>query len=116
VNAGHNPPLLVRADGSIETLDRGGLAFGLFEWASYDYGRVQLEPGDALVVFSDGVSETDSPDGEEFGPDRIGAIVRRERHAAAAGIELAIREELEAFSAGDHPADDRTLVVLKREG
>jgi serine phosphatase RsbU (regulator of sigma subunit) len=116
VNAGHNPPLLVRADGSIETLDRGGLAFGLFGWASYDAGEVELQPGDALVAFSDGVSETASPEGEEFGPERIGEIARRGRRVEAGGIELAIRLELDAFSEGRHPADDRTLLVLKRDG
>lgn len=116
VNAGHNPPLLVRADGAVERLERGGLAFGLFEWARYEAGAVELGPGDALVVYSDGVSETTSPDGEEFGPARIAAIAGNGRHVEAGGIELAIRLELEAFAAGAHPSDDRTLVVLKREG
>jgi len=116
VTAGHTPPLLVRADGAIETLDRGGLAFGLFDWAAYEAGEVQLRPGDALVAFSDGVSETTSPEGEEFGAERIGEIARRGRRIGAGGIEMAIRLELEAFSCGGHPADDRTLIVLKRDG
>jgi serine phosphatase RsbU (regulator of sigma subunit) len=116
VNAGHNPPLLVRADGSLESLDRGGLAFGLFDWATYEAGEVVLEPGDTLVVFSDGVSETTSPEDEEFGPERIAQIARHGRQVEAGGIELAIRLELEAFSDFEHAADDRTLIVLKRRG
>jgi len=116
VNAGHNPPLLVRADGRLETLERGGLAFGLFDWASYDSGQVELAPGDTLVAYSDGVSETTSPDGEEFGPERIAEIARHGRRVQAGGIELAIRLELDSFSEGRHPEDDRTLVVLKRAG
>lgn len=116
VNAGHNPPLLVRADGAVERLERGGLAFGLFDWARYEAGEVELRPGDTLVAYSDGVSETTAPDGEEFGPARIAAIARAGRRLEAGAIERRVRQEIDAFAAGDHPSDDRTLIVLKREG
>jgi phosphoserine phosphatase RsbU/P len=115
VNAGHNPPLLVRADGSVERLMEGGLAFGLFGWAGYSAGEVVLRPGDALVVFSDGVSETTGPEGEEFGPERISDIVRHGRRVEAMAIEFAIRLEMDAFAGGAAAADDRTLLVLKRD-
>src|SRR6185295_4113547 len=61
VNAGHNPPLLVRADGSVEHLDQGGLVLGLIENTPYTAGAARLDPGDTLFVYSDGVTETFDP-------------------------------------------------------
>ena len=70
VNAGHNPPILVRATGEVETLTDGGLVLGhVRERAPTTGGRVEMRPGDTLVVYSDGVTETWDPDGEEFGED-----------------------------------------------
>ena len=116
VNAGHNPPLVVRADGTVEHLDEGGIVLGMFETLPYEQAEVVLEQGDTLVVFSDGVSETLSPAEEEYGDDRIVAAVTAHPGASATDLQDAILADLEAFSAGARPGDDRTLLVLKREG
>jgi phosphoserine phosphatase RsbU/P len=114
VNAGHNPPLLVRADGHVESLEEGGVVLGLFETTPYAQGETEMAPGDTLVVFSDGVTETFSPSDEEFGDARVGEIVRRHRGMAAAGLQDEILKELETFSGGQKATDDRTLIVLRR--
>lgn len=115
VNAGHNPPLLVRADGEVETLSDGGLVLGLFENIVYDGGRVEMRPGDTLVIYSDGVTETWDPDGEEFGEEGLVPLVVRSRALGAEALQNAILREIEAFEAGARATDDRTIVVLKRD-
>src|SRR6185437_3780339 len=72
VNAGHNPPFLLRAaSGEIEELSTGGTIIGMFPIARYEEGTVDLQPGDVLLAFTDGVSEGHAPDQEEFGNDRL---------------------------------------------
>jgi serine phosphatase RsbU (regulator of sigma subunit) len=115
VNAGHNPPILVRKDGSVETLSDGGLVLGLFENIVYDGGRVEMRPGDTLVVYSDGVTETWDPDGEEFGEEGLLPFVVRSRALGAEALQNAILREIEGFEAGARATDDRTIVVLKRD-
>src|SRR3989442_1047676 len=73
-NAGHNPPLLFSRQ-SVRRLDQGGMILGMFDHVSYDQEQVQLQRGDVVVVFSDGVSEALSASGEEFGEDRIKAVI-----------------------------------------
>jgi serine phosphatase RsbU (regulator of sigma subunit)/pSer/pThr/pTyr-binding forkhead associated (FHA) protein len=115
VNAGHNPPILVRASGEVEKLAAGGLVLGIFEGVSYEGGAVFLEPGDVLVVYSDGVTETWDPDGEEFGEDKLIALTVARRLGGADEVQSAILAEIERFEQGARATDDRTLVVLKRE-
>jgi serine phosphatase RsbU (regulator of sigma subunit) len=115
VNAGHNPPILVRAAGTVEKLAAGGLVLGIFEAVSYEGGAVVMEPGDMLVVYSDGVTETWDPDGEEFGEDRLVALAVRDRDKSADELQNAVLCEIERFEQGARATDDRTLLVLKRE-
>ncbi len=114
VNAGHNPPLLVRADGTFETLEEGGMVLGLFEAVPYADGSVELHHGDTLVVFSDGVTETWAPTGEEFGDEGLAGVCKRCHGLEASGWQEEILKELERFAAGAKATDDRTLIVLKR--
>lgn len=114
VNAGHNPPLLVRAGGEVEKLTEGGLVLGMFDNYGYDGGTVEMRPGDTLVVYSDGVTETWDPGGEEFGEERLVALAVRERTRGAEELQDAIIREIERFEEGARATDDRTLVVLKR--
>jgi serine phosphatase RsbU (regulator of sigma subunit) len=116
VNAGHNPPLLVRADGSLQKLEDGGLVLGLFENIVYADGAVRMEPGDTLVIYSDGVTETWDPQGEEFGEEKLAEFVTRCRSLGAAALQEAVLREIERFEEGARATDDRTLVVLKRTG
>jgi sigma-B regulation protein RsbU (phosphoserine phosphatase) len=114
VNAGHNAPLLVRADGSVESLDVGGMVLGVFEAAAYAQGQVQLDPGDTLIVYSDGVTETWSARGEEFGEKGLAAIVNRGKGLDAASLQNEILRELDRYASGARATDDRTLIILKR--
>jgi serine phosphatase RsbU (regulator of sigma subunit) len=114
VNAGHNPPLLVRGRGSLDTLEAGGTVLGMFDSIPYEEGTVELGPGDTLLVFSDGVTETFNTAGEEFGEKRLVEIASRGRGLDAPTLQSEILRELDRFAAGAKAADDRTLIVLKR--
>jgi serine phosphatase RsbU (regulator of sigma subunit)/pSer/pThr/pTyr-binding forkhead associated (FHA) protein len=114
VNAGHNPPLLIRADGSLETLTEGGMVLGMFESVAYDEGSAELARGDTLLIFSDGVTESWSEEGEEYGEERLAELAKRRRDVSAGALQDAILEDLERFESGGPATDDRTLIVLKR--
>jgi serine phosphatase RsbU (regulator of sigma subunit) len=113
-NAGHNPPMLIRADGRSETLDGGGLVMGLFENCRYDRYEAMLGPGDLLVLYSDGVTEANNLAGDEFGEERLLETVRLNRHRSASELVTAINGALTVFSAGAPAADDVTLLILKK--
>ena len=113
-NAGHNPPLVVRANGNAETLDGGGLIMGLFPATPYEAYESRLGLGDVLVLFSDGVTEATNAAEDEFGDDRFIETVRLNREKTASEILGAVTSALAAFVAGAPTADDVTLVVLKK--
>lgn len=113
-NAGHNPPLLMRADGSVEFLETGGIPVGILEETVYEEQCLRLEPGDVLVLFSDGISESANEHGEEFGVARLVEIVRHSREQRAAALRDRIEEALSHFLGKARPADDMTLLVVKR--
>lgn len=115
LNAGHNPPLIVHAAGTVEQLASGGLPLGIKADADYREGRTNLAPGDVLVIYSDGVTEAASPSGEEFGPTRLYEVVSRNVDSSAAGIRDRIESAVTKFSQGTQAADDITLVIVKRQ-
>ena len=115
LNAGHNPPLIIHAAGTVEQLASGGLPLGIKADADYREGRTHLQLGDVLVIYSDGVTEAASPSGEEFGPTRLYEVVSRNVDASAAGIRDRIESALTKFSQGTQAADDITLVIVKRQ-
>ena len=115
LNAGHNPPLIVHSAGTVEQLAAGGLPLGIKRDAEYREGRTQLQWGDVLVIYSDGVTEAVSPTGEEFGATRLYEVVARNVTASAAGIRDRIESSLTKFSQGTSAADDITLVIVKRQ-
>lgn len=114
LNAGHNPPLIVHAGGTMEQLAAGGLPLGIMADADFREGRTQLHHGDVLVIYSDGVSEACNPAGEEFGPTRLYEVVARNLDASAGGIRDRIESALTKFCQGTPAADDITLVICKR--
>jgi phosphoserine phosphatase RsbU/P len=114
LNAGHNPPLIVHAGGTMEQLAAGGLPLGIMSNADFREGRTQLHYGDVLVIYSDGVSEACNPAGEEFGPTRLYEVVARNMDASAGGIRDRIESALTKFCQGTPAADDITLVICKR--
>lgn len=114
INAGHNPPLIGRADGTIEQLSSGGLPLGIMPMASYDVGTAILRQGDAIVIYSDGVSEANNLNEEEFGLERLTEVVKANIKASASGIRDKVESALSSFT-GTAPAnDDITLVIVKR--
>lgn len=114
INAGHNPPLIGRADGSVEQLGSGGLPLGIMPLATYDVGSANLGPGDVLVIYSDGVSEANNLAEEEFGLDRLIEVVKANITRSASGIRDKVESALSEFT-GTAPAnDDITLVIVKR--
>jgi serine phosphatase RsbU (regulator of sigma subunit) len=115
INAGHNPPLIVHAAGTTENLSAGGLPLGIRHDAAYSEGRTQLHPSDVLVIYSDGVSEAVSPQGEEFGTERLYQVVAHNLNASAAGIRDRIEAALTKWAQGTPAADDITLVIVKRQ-
>ncbi len=112
VNAGHNRPLLVRGGEIHEVLSDAGMILGAFEHVAYDESVIGIEPGDVLLIFSDGVSET-WPD-PDIADRKLIQIVREHRRHGADAIQAAIFEELNRQS-GSRPGDDRTIVVVRRK-
>jgi sigma-B regulation protein RsbU (phosphoserine phosphatase) len=110
--AGHNPPLLLRRTGERMRLDRGGTVLGVFTDAVYDGASVPLAPGDVIVLFTDGIVEAANPVGEEYGDDRLCAIVERTSRRSPDEIVDAVFTDVEAF-AHDGLQDDATVVVVK---
>jgi serine phosphatase RsbU (regulator of sigma subunit) len=113
-NAGHNPPLLARAGGATETLADGGVMLGILPLAQYQEGRVQLEKGDVLVLFSDGVTEATDAQDHEFGEERLAQLVASLSEKPAAEIVERIHQAVAEFTQGAPPADDITVVVARR--
>jgi sigma-B regulation protein RsbU (phosphoserine phosphatase) len=118
VNAGQTPPLLRRHNGSIERLMTGGIALGLFEGSIYETGRARLEPGDALVMYSDGITEAEDPAGEPFdegGLERTLALYPGTfPEASAASVGHAVFDAVERHRRDSRLADDLTVLVLSR--
>jgi serine phosphatase RsbU (regulator of sigma subunit)/pSer/pThr/pTyr-binding forkhead associated (FHA) protein len=115
INAGHNAPLLVRASGEVSQLDVGGFPVGITPDGDYREGWAQLEPGDVLVIYSDGVTESLNEKGEEFGEARLIELVQKNRGGTAAGIRDRIEGALSLFVGKAKTVDDLTLVILKRK-
>ena len=113
-NAGHNAPLLVHADGSCESLDKGGMVLGAVADYSFEQGEIALRSGDRLVIFTDGISEARSPAGEEFGEERIAKMVCDRRGAPAAELQSRLMAAVTAHC-DDNFDDDATLIVLAVE-
>jgi serine phosphatase RsbU (regulator of sigma subunit) len=113
-NAGHNAPILIRHNGSVELLEDGGLLLGVFPEASYESGTVNLHPGDLLVLYTDGVTEAQDPEGDMYSEERLVETVLRHRDASAEEMHAHILEDVRVFQNGRDPDDDLTLILLKR--
>lgn len=112
VNAGHIEPLLISGQ-EVISLSRGGMLAGFISEANYEKETVQVHSGDVLVVFTDGVLEVESPEGEELGKDELVRMVQDLRHLPAQEMTDKIFQEILKFSQGKKFRDDFTLVVIK---
>jgi len=115
MNAGHNPGILLRGDGTVDQLGAGGLPLGLLPEARYQSRAVTLEPGDLLCIYSDGITEAESPAEEEFGMGRLIELLRRERDRPILELLDEIPRTVGEFSHGLPQGDDQTLVLLRRQ-
>jgi len=112
VNAGHNPPMVVRRDGSIIWLETGGAPVGIFPNWTYEEGAVQLNSGDLLLAYTDGVIEAVNPGGEEWGVEGLRRAVAESYAQSADDLVHAIFKSMDEFSRGCQ-TDDATVVVLR---
>ena len=125
-NAGHNPPLLLDADGGVRTLETGGLPLGMLPDMDFEQETVRLEPGDVLFLYTDGITEAIGPlpDGtvprEEdtvetmFGEDRLTALLETCRGLGAAAIRERVLRAVSEHTRGVPQSDDITLVAVTR--
>ena len=115
INAGHIPPILYqKASDTIARLEEGGTVLGLFDIAQFTEGESELQPGDILVIFTDGISEAWGANDEEFGEDRLAELVRDNASLSATELEELIQTEVDTFTSGAPATDDKTIIVVKR--
>ena len=113
-NAGHNYPLLLRANGSVELLSGGGIVLGLFPTASYELRETSLAPGDMLALYSDGVTEACSPGGDEFGEESLAKFLRERESESCSHLVSALVDHLRGWHGSSAFTDDFTIVLVKR--
>ena len=111
-NAGHLPPVLLRR-GKVERLNVGGTVVGLFSPMTYEQAEVQIQPGDLLVAFTDGITEPENIYGEEFGEERLLQVVRRARSVSAQTLTEEIYRSVSDWTGSPELQDDMTMLVAK---
>jgi sigma-B regulation protein RsbU (phosphoserine phosphatase) len=113
VNAGHNPPMLIRPGGGVHPLDSDCLPIGMFPFAQYQENQIVLEPGCTLVLYTDGVTEANNAEDEMFGEDRLTTVLSQ-----TLGTPEEVRDrvlvEVRNFASGHPQSDDITVVVVRR--
>ena len=110
-NAGHNPPLLLRTDGTVEGLSSGGMVLGVMFDTTYDQREVPIRKGDRLILYTDGISEAEAPDGRDYGVGRLSEAAAAHRGLAPQELLDAVFKDVSNFAAG-HFQDDATLIVV----
>ncbi len=120
-NAGHNPPLVLRRDGTLQRLTTGGLLLGMVGDMIYQQDTIVLEPGEVILLYTDGITEAVGPGADEedfdamFGEDALCEVLLRNRHLPASGIQDAILAAVADHTRGVAQSDDITLVVIRRQ-
>ena len=112
VNAGHNPPIVLRQDSSLDWLETGGAPVGMFPDWPYEEGAVQLHSGDLIIAYTDGVTEAENSFGEAWGLEGLRKAALENRARSAGGMVDAIFQSMDKFSHG-RQADDATLAVIR---
>jgi serine phosphatase RsbU (regulator of sigma subunit) len=114
VNAGHTPALLIRSDGSCERLDAGGIALGMFDQSAYATGRVTIQTGEIVAVYSDGITEAENRSGRPFDESGLEMTLRAHRQEPVGAIAAAVVDAVERHTAETRFADDLTILLLRR--
>jgi len=113
VNAGHCPPLVWRA-GGLQALPTTGFPIGLMEDKPFGSTRLTLSPGEALLLYTDGLTEARRSDGAEYGTERVEGVLEEFGRADARHLVRHLREDLSDFLAGESRHDDLSLLVIRR--
>jgi serine phosphatase RsbU (regulator of sigma subunit) len=116
-NAGHNPPYFLsgQADSTVQELTRNGMALGVLEQTDYDRATLRMSPGDALVLYTDGVTDARNAAGKMYGEERLLEVTQRAQGCSARGIQEALLDDVHRFVGNAPRADDITLMVLAME-
>jgi sigma-B regulation protein RsbU (phosphoserine phosphatase) len=119
VNAGHNPALFFQrgkrpGQGALHRLSRTGMALGVDEQARYEQRSLALNPGDFLVLYTDGVTDALNPDGQSFDMERLESVVLAHREESAQQIGAALESAIQSFTGGAPGFDDITLLIVRR--
>lgn len=114
-NSGHNPPLLVRTDGSVEKLTRTGMALGVVAGSVMTERQLQLLPGECVLFYTDGLTEAFSPEGELFGEERLIEVLRQAQCNSAEELLQRLGKDLGEFVRSQPLADDLTMVIVRRQ-
>jgi len=113
VNAGHCPPLLIRA-GGVEPVESTGFPIGLVGDRPYETRSVRLQPGETLFLYTDGLTEARREDGAEYGTERLSRLLYERRDLAPRDLANTCRDDLKRFLSGASRADDLTLMAVRR--
>jgi sigma-B regulation protein RsbU (phosphoserine phosphatase) len=113
VNAGHHPQYVLRVDGRVERLSSTGLPIALYSGHGYKESRVSLAPGDLLFFYTDGLVEAEDDRGDQFGPERLEAILIEEHARGVDAVLERIDRDVNAFRGSVEPLDDATLMAMK---
>jgi len=116
VNAGHVPPLLCRKDGTLEGLGSANFPVGMFSEAEYQSSRIQVSPGDYIVIYTDGVSEAANPQNELFEEGRLRTILEGFKGETVEDLTAAVREGVKNFVSGAPQSDDITILAIQYKG
>lgn len=115
INAGHTPPLLIKRDGAVQRLKPGGLPIGIVESFEFEETETGIEPGDSLLVFSDGITDALSPENERFGKHCLPRLARQYGYLPPAELGKVILDQLGSFVGASKYPDDITLLILRRK-
>jgi len=115
LNAGHNPGFLVRPNGRVEELSSSGVPLGLLPNSRYQPRELVVEPGDIVCIYSDGITEAESVDEEEFGTERLIEILRKHQGFTLQEVLETLQGAVTRFARGKPQYDDQTVVLLRRE-
>ena len=114
VNAGQTPPLLRRLNGSYERLHGTGIALGMFDGSTYAAAQVSIDPGDALILYSDGITEAEDPAGRPFEEAGLEQVMSANAHLSAAELGTVVLKAVETHANAPRFTDDLTILILKR--
>jgi sigma-B regulation protein RsbU (phosphoserine phosphatase) len=114
VNAGQNPPFIRRSDGRLDRLTGTGVALGMFEHSTFGEKETHIAAGDLLVLYSDGITESEDPEGQPFEESGLQAVINRYSSDPPAELGTRVLKAVEAHARNSRFFDDLTILILKR--